>query len=109
MNDEKQGSVSYMNRKINKIAMATYLLGIFSLIIVILTDSAYPDTIFQVLVPVGIILIFVSAGLFVLDWVLHIRTEVKQKKYLNAFILVLLGIAVAVFFWWRVQWYDKRI
>lgn len=98
-----------MNRKINKVAMATFLLGIFSLIIVILTDSGYPDTIFQVLAPVGIILIFVSAGLFVLDWVLHIRTEVTQKKYLNAFILVLLGIAIAVFFLWRVQWYDKRI
>ena len=55
------------------------------------SKTAYPDMLFQVLTPVGLLLIFASLGLYALDWVFSMKKEVKSKNYLYAALLFLVG------------------
>lgn len=47
---------------------------------------------FKILLPFGLILIYVSLPLFVLSWILHIKKEYKKKQYLSAFLWIVFGI-----------------
>lgn len=57
-----------------------------------ISGAAYPDMLFQVLTPIGLLLIFISLGLYALDWVFSIKKEMKSKNYLHAALLLLIGI-----------------
>lgn len=85
-----------MRIKLYRIAVGTGVCGLLLLSVVMLSDAAYPDPMFR-LAAVGIILAFLSAGLFAVDWALRIKEEVCQKKYGKAALLLLLGLLFIVY------------
>lgn len=80
-----------MGTRLYKFAVLTSVLGLLSIAIVMISKTAYPDMLFQVLTPVGLLLIFASLGLYALDWVFSMKKEVKSKNYLYAALLFLVG------------------
>ena len=80
-----------MATSLYKFAVLTSVLGLLSIAIVMISKTAYPDMLFQVLTPVGLLLIFASLGLYALDWVFSMKKEVKSKNYLYAALLFLVG------------------
>lgn len=85
-----------MGTKLYRFAVLTSVLGLLSIAVVMLSGTAYPDMLFQILTPIGLLLIFVSLGLYALDWVFSIKKEMKSKNYLYVAILLLVGIIFVV-------------
>lgn len=85
-----------MKRKLYKFAVLTSALGLLSIAVVIISGTAYPDKLFQVLTPIGLLLIFISLGLYTFDWIFSIKKEMKSKNYLLAALLLLVGIIFVV-------------
>lgn len=72
-----------------KIAIFSGLAGLFCWGIIFLTDSAYPDLIYRIFMPLGLFLVFLSIPLFLLAWILTIRKELTERNYLLAWISIL--------------------
>lgn len=85
-----------MGTKLYKFAVLTSALGLLSIAVVMLSGAAYPDMLFQVLTPVGLLLIFASLGLYALDWIFSIKREMKSKNYLCTILLLLVGIIFVI-------------
>lgn len=85
-----------MGTKLYKFAVLTSVLGLLSIAVVMISGTAYPDILFQVLTPVGLLLIFASLGLYALDWIFSMKKEVKSKNYLYAALLLLMGIIFVI-------------
>lgn len=85
-----------MERKLYKFAVLTCVLGLLSLAAVIFSGTSYPEMLFEVLAPIGLLLIFVSLGLYVCAWILSIKKAIKVKDYLWVGLLLLVGILVVV-------------
>lgn len=80
--------------KWTKIAIFSGLAGFLCWGLIFLTDSAYPDMIFRIFMPLGLFLVFLSIPLFLLAWILTIRKELTEKNYLLA------GISILTFLIW---------
>lgn len=87
--------VGTMRIKVYRLAVGTGTCGLLLLIAVMLTNAQYPDPVFR-LASVGVILVFLSVGLFAVDWALRIKEVVRQKKYGMAALLLLLGLLFIV-------------
>lgn len=85
-----------MKTKLYKFAVLTSVLGLLSIAVVMLLGRAYPDLLFQILTPIGLLLIFASLGLYALDWIFSMKQEAKSKNYLGAALLLLVGIMFVV-------------
>lgn len=85
-----------MGKKLYKFAALISILGLLCIAVVMISGTAYPDILFQVLAPIGLLLMFVSLGLYVLAWIFSIKKEMKSKNYLYAAILLLVGMIVIV-------------
>lgn len=83
------------SKKLYKVASIIALIGIVLLLIVILSDSAYPSMISRILTPVAMIFIFVSVALLAMSWLLEIKENIEGKDYLSAAIIVIAGVAFA--------------
>lgn len=94
--DETGRIVIKMARKLYKLAVIAGVPGLLSIAAVMISGTAYPDMMFQILTPIGLLLIFVSAALFALAWVFSIKKEMKSKNYLYAALLLLVGIIFIV-------------
>ena len=81
-----------MERKLFRFAVIVSVLGLLSIAAVMISGTAYPDMMFQILAPIGLLLMFVSLPLYALAWVFSIKKEVKSKNYLYAALLLLVGI-----------------
>lgn len=81
-----------MERKLFRFAVIVSVLGLLSIAAVMISGTAYPDMMFQILAPIGLLLMFVSLPLYVLAWVFSIKKEMKSKNYLYATLLLLVGI-----------------
>ncbi|NLY08698.1 MAG: hypothetical protein GXZ11_02175 [Tissierellia bacterium] len=76
----------------NKIANVTGMLGLAMILFVIVTKSSYPNIIFKVMAPIGILLVFTSCSLYFFDWIKSIVDEVKLRNYKIAVLLFMSGI-----------------
>lgn len=85
-----------MERKLYRFAVLTSVLGLLSIAVVMISGTAYPDMVFQILTPIGLLLIFISLCLYALDWIFSIKKEMNAKNYLYAALLLLVGIIFAV-------------
>ena len=85
-----------MRIKLYRLSVGMGTCGLLFLIAVMLTNAQYPDPVYR-LASAGIILVFLSAGLFAVDWALRIKEGVRQKKYGKAVLLLLLGLLFIVF------------
>ena len=85
-----------MERKLYRFAVLAGMAGLLLTAVVIISKTAYPDMLFQVLVPAALLLIFISFGLFVLNWIFLLKKRIKSKNYLYVVLLVLIGMIIAV-------------
>lgn len=85
-----------MGKKLYRFAVLISILGLLCIAVVMISGTAYPDILFQVLAPLGLLLMFVSLGLYVLAWIFSIKKEMKSKNYLYVALLLLVGIIVIV-------------
>ena len=81
-----------MERKFFRFAVIVSVLGLLSIAAVMISGTAYPDMMFQILAPIGLLLMFASLPLYALAWVFLIKKEMKSKNYLYAALLFLVGI-----------------
>lgn len=82
--------------KLYKFAILTSVLGLLSIAVVMISGTAYPDILFQMLTPIGLLLVLASLGLYALDWIFSMKKEVKSKNYLSAALLLLMGIIFVI-------------
>ena len=87
-----------LERKLYRLAVLTCVMGLLSIAVVIVSGTAYPEILFQVLAPIGLLLIFVSLVLYVFAWVLSVKKAIKSKDYLWVGLLLLVGI-ILLFRW----------
>ena len=85
-----------LERKLYRLAVITSILGLLSVAVVIISEAAYPEMVFQVLAPAGLLLIFVALCLYVCAWILSMKKAIKSKNHLWAILLLLVGIVAAL-------------
>ena len=80
------------SKKYYKMASYMALIGIILLIIVILSNTAYPSMIFRILTPLAMLFIFSSVLLIGISWLLEIKESIKRKEYISAGIIIIIGL-----------------
>lgn len=85
-----------LERKLYKSALLTGVMGLLLIAVVLISKTAYPNKIFQVLAPIALLLIFISFGLSVLSWIFSLKKEIKLKNYPYAILLLLIGIVFVI-------------
>ena len=83
-----------MERKLCRFAMLTGVVALAAFAAVILAGAAYPDMLFQVLAPAGLLLSFLSCILFAAAWITSIIKAVRSKRYPYAAALLAVGLVV---------------
>lgn len=87
---------------LGKIAFILTVLGVGSLVAVVLSGAIYPDMLFRVLTPVGILCTFVALALYIIQWIRAVYQSYKRGEKSAAMILLILGIAVIIFSIFRI-------
>lgn len=85
-----------MGTRLYKFAVLVSIMGLLSIAVVMISKTAYPDLLFQILTPIGLLLIFISLGLYALDWIFSIKKEVKSRNYLSAALFLFIGFIFVV-------------
>lgn len=80
-----------MLKRCKKIGLVCGISGLLGLVVILATGTAHPDLMFRILVPLSLLLIFVSLPFLAVCWVLTIRNEIKAKHYLIAALWGALG------------------
>lgn len=88
--------MKYYETKLGKFAFLTAVLGLTMLIIIMITQSGYPDILFQILGPIGVFLVFLSAGLHFLNWIFCMKQSIKSKDWRNILWLLFLFLSVLI-------------
>lgn len=83
-------------------ALALSVLAVGSLVILALSGATYPDMLFQILAPVGILCTFAALALYIMQWIRTVYKSYKRGEKTAAMILLILGIAVIVFSIFRI-------
>lgn len=81
-----------------KAAVVTAVLGLTSIFIVFISKSAYPDMLFKILVPLGLLLVFASVALLFMSYIVSIKSAAKNKNYVMAAILLMAFIITVIRF-----------
>lgn len=87
---------------LGKIALALSVLAVGSLVAVVLSGATYPDMLFRVLTPVGILCTFAALALYMIQWIRAVCKSYKRGEKSAAMILLILGIAVIIFSIFRI-------
>lgn len=87
---------------LGKIALVLSVLAVGSLVAVVLSGATYPDMLFRVLTPVGILCTFAALALYIIQWIRAVCKSYKRGEKSAAMILLILGIAVIVFSIFRI-------
>lgn len=74
------------------------ILGLLILGIVMLMGAAYPDNIFRIGVPVGLLFLFLSLLLYTIDFAHQFVDAVKNKQYVIALLFFVLGLYFVISF-----------
>lgn len=83
------------SKKYYKLAGYSGLIGLILLIIVILSNSAYPSMVFRILTPLAMLFVFTSVALLGISWLLEIKETIKRKEYISAGIIIIIGLLLA--------------
>lgn len=83
------------SKKYYKVASYIALIGIILLLIVILSNSAYPSMVFRILTPLAMLFVFTSVALLAISWLLEIKETIKRKEYISAIIIIIIGLLLA--------------
>lgn len=77
-----------------KAALVFALVGLGGFLLMILTNSAYPDPLFIWLTPISMAVIFISLGLYAVYWLMELVELVKKKEWGLVAGHLLLGVLV---------------
>lgn len=77
-----------------KAALVFALVGLGGFLLMILTNSAYPDPLFIWLTPISMAAIFISLGLYAVYWLMELVELVKKKEWGLVAGHLLLGVLV---------------
>ncbi len=80
------------SKKYYMISSYIALIGIILLLIVILSNSAYPSMVFRILTPLGMLFIFISISLLGISWLLKIKESITRKDYISVVIIIIIGL-----------------
>lgn len=72
------------------------LAGLLCWGIIFLTDVSYPHTLFNILLPLGLWLVFLSLPLFALSWIMDVYQDFKVRNYSVAILSIILGVVGVV-------------
>ena len=73
-----------MNRfktPIKRAALVFAMVGLVGFLLMILTNSAYPDPLFVWLTPISLAAVFISLGLYAFYWLMELVSLVKKKEW----------------------------
>lgn len=79
-----------------RLALASAAVGLMILLAVVLSGSAYPQLLFRVGAPVGLVFVFAGILLLFISWLWEIRNGIKEKRYLWAALVAILGLIVII-------------
>lgn len=79
-----------------RLALASAAVGLMILLAVVLSGSAYPQLLFRVGAPVGLVFVFAGILLLFISWLWEIRSGIKEKRYLWAALVAILGLIVII-------------
>lgn len=85
-----------------KIAVALSVIGVGSLVAVVLSGAAYPDMLFQILTPMGLLCTFAALALYIIQWISTIYKYYKKGEKSAASLLFVLGLLVLAFAFYRI-------
>ncbi len=68
-----------MRNRFLKLAVLIGGIGLLIILSVILSKTAYPNLFFSIGTFVGLILVFVSVGLFIMGWSKDLYDDIKKK------------------------------
>lgn len=93
------------NKRMYSLGISVGAFGIILLLILIVSGAAYPDTVFRVLAPTGLLLVFAGLLISGISWLLMIKEKVINKSYkdagaifLGGMIIILIPIIKVMFF-----------
>lgn len=83
-----------MYNKFSKFGVLSAVMGFICFGIIYITDSSYPNILFQILTPLFLIFIFVSFIFFTIDWLFELYRCIKNKNYLSTLFWLVIGIFI---------------
>ena len=86
-----------MNRfktPIKRAALVFAMVGLVGFLLMILTNSAYPDPLFVWLTPISLAAVFISLGLYAVYWLMELVGLVKKKEWGLVIGQLLIGVLV---------------
>lgn len=87
-----------ITKNLSKIAVILSILGIGSLVILIISDLAYPSLAFRILAPVGVFSVILAAICYVADYLVMFYKAAKSKDYYQVLGLILVGFILLIIF-----------
>lgn len=81
-----------INRKIYTGGIVLGAVGVLILLCLVLTNVGYPHPAFRILMPVGVVLVFLSLIVVGIKWLITIKDAVVKRRYGEAILILLLGI-----------------
>lgn len=79
-----------MECKLYRFAVLTGVLGLAAM----LSGAVFPDILYRILTPAGLLLLFLSCGLFTAWWIASMTGAVKSENYPYATALLAVGLIV---------------
>ena len=79
---------------VHKLAVISAAIGLAVILVVILSDAAWPDALFRIGAPLGLAFVAVSVVLLAVGWIMEIHSGIKSKNYVWAVVAAALGLVV---------------
>lgn len=81
-----------ISRKIYIVGIVLGAVGVIILLGLVLSNVGYPNPAFRILMPTGVVLVFLSLIVVAINWVITIKDAVGKRRYGEAILILLLGI-----------------
>lgn len=82
--------------RLKKAGIVCGLAGLLCWGIIFIADASYPDTLYEVLMPLGLLLVFLALPLFAISWILGVYRDFRAKNYSTAIITIIFGAAAVI-------------
>lgn len=85
-----------------KIAVALSVIGVGALVAVVRSGAHYPDLLFRILIPIGILCVAMAVVLYIMQWISTIYKHYKKGEKTQAAIIFIMGLAVILYSAFRI-------
>lgn len=85
-----------MMGRLKKAALISGLAGLLCWGIIFITGASYPHALFKILMPLGLLLVFLALPLLALSWILGVYQDFKVRNYSVAILSIILGVGGVV-------------